>query len=143
MDNLVSLGLRLAVGIFFAISGFHKSFNPIRRNSLKLTFVADGCYSPFMMVAVPAGELLGGIALIVGFLTPVTSLALISLCLGACAFDGFKRIPSWSPLDKADVLDDILYLPEVLYIIMLLAIFFIGPGYWSIDKFLFGPGIFQ
>ena len=129
--------IRFTVGPFFLISGFHKLFNPVRRHNLKLTFVADGCYNPALMWAIPLGEFFGGLALTVGFLTVVAAFGLVALCLGACFLDGFKRIPSMVPLDKADAVDDVLYLPEVLYIGMLWVVILIGPGALSLDHLFF------
>lgn len=129
---------RLALGTFFAISGYHKLFNATRRKSLAETFKADGCYSPFTMAAIPLGEALGGLALLAGFLTPLAACGLIAICGGACLLDGTKRIKAWAPLDAADEVDDFLYLPEVLYVVMLGFLILAGPGQWSIDALVFG-----
>lgn len=134
--DIASLVLRLVLGIFFSISGYHKLFNATRRANLRETFKADGCYSPALMFVIPIGELLGGIAVLIGFLTPIASLGLILICLGACVFDGLKRIPSFKPLDRADYAADVLYLPEFLYIAKLSALVIIGPGLFSIDSLL-------
>lgn len=134
--DVAALADRLALGTFFAISGYHKLFNTTRRASLATTFKADGCYSPFTMFAVPLGELLGGVALVVGLLTPVAALGLILICSGACLLDGIKRVREWGPLDAADRVDDFLYLPELLYVIMLSFLVLAGPGKWSVDALL-------
>lgn len=125
--------VRASVGVFFAISGAHKLFNPTRRASLKATFQAD--HVPLMpfMVVIPCGELLGGLGVAFGALTVVAACGLFALCMGACFLDGFKRIPGMQPLDAADAADDVLYLPEVLYAVMLLAVIGMGPGAWSLD----------
>lgn len=134
--ELVSLMLRLSLGLFFAFSGYHKLFNDQRRASLKATFVADGVYKPAMMYVIPLGEGLGGMALLLGFLTPVAALGLVAICLGACAFDGRKRVTAEAPLDTADRVDDWLYLPEFLYIVMLTSLALIGAGSFSVDALL-------
>ena len=134
--DAASLVLRGSLGAFFAISGYHKLFNKTRRASLKDTFVADGVYKPALMYVIPAGEFLGGLALLIGFLTPLAAAGLIAICAGACKFDGFKRIRDWKPLDKADVLDDVLYLPEALYILMALVLILVGPGPLSVDSLI-------
>lgn len=131
-----SLGLlvdRVAVGSFFAVSGWHKAFHPARRESLRQTFIADGCYHPAMMVVIPTGELLGGLGVAFGVLTVPAAIGLVLICLGACFLDGFKRIPSFKPLDAADAYADALYLPEVLYIALLGLIIASGPGSLSLD----------
>lgn len=130
---VVALVLRAALGSFFLISGYHKLFSPARRASLAETFKADGCYNPAMMWVIPLGEFFGGAALLLGVLVPVASTGLIAICLGACVFDGVKRIKGWKPLDAADAMDDVLYLPEVLYIVMLMALIAVGSGPYSAD----------
>lgn len=124
---------RWALGTFFTISGFHKLFNQTRRAALAETFKADGCYTPANMYAIPGGEFMGGLALLLGFLTPLAAAGLMIICAGACFFDGLKRIKTWAPLDRFDWVDDALYLPEALYLIMLFALILAGPGPWSVD----------
>lgn len=134
-DGLL-LANRLALGAFFTISGFHKLFNRVRRASLADTMKADGCYTPFTMLAVPGGEMMGGLAVLIGFLTPVAAAGLIVICAGACLLDGLKRVKAWGPLDRFDWVDDVLYLPEFLYVIMLGTLILGGPGKWSVDAYL-------
>lgn len=135
--DIASIILRLALGVFFVISGSHKTFHPVRRAELAATFKAAGVYSPPMMYAVPLGELFGGLALLMGFLEPLALLGLILICTGACVLDGIKRISAWKPLDRADSVADVLYLPEVLYVIMMSALLCIGAGKYSIDHLIF------
>jgi uncharacterized membrane protein YphA (DoxX/SURF4 family) len=128
-----SILIRSTVGPFFVFSGFHKLFNPTRRASLAETFKADGCYSPPLMWVIPLGELFGGLGVTLGAATLVAAAGLIALCLGACVLDGRKRVAAYQPLDLADRVDDYLYLPEVLYVVMLLALIAVGPGSFSLD----------
>ncbi len=127
------LATRLSVGGFFAVSGAHKLFNPIRRQGLRETFAADGVTFAPMMVVVPLGEFLGGLGVAFGALTIFAVLGLAALSVGAIALDGVKRVALMKPLDPADRLDDVLYLPEVLYIVCLLAVLSFGPGAYSLD----------
>lgn len=127
------LAARAAVGGFFVVSGWHKAFHPQRRQTLKETFIADGCYHPALMVVIPAGELLGGLGVAFGALTVPAAFGLILICAGACFLDGFKRIPGFKPLDPADFAADVLYLPEVLYVALLGFLIAMGPGSYSLD----------
>jgi len=127
------LVIRASVGGFFVVSGSHKLFNPTRRQNLRATFAADGVTFAPMMYVVPMGELLGGLGVAFGALTIFAAVGLAALCVGALALDGFKRIPSMHPLDPADRADDVLYLPEVLYVVCLLAVLSFGPGAYSLD----------
>ncbi len=44
-----------------------------------------------------------------------------------------KRINAWQPLNLADCVADLLYLPEALYCIGLAVVMLGGPGSWSLD----------
>lgn len=137
MPELAIMLLRMAMGVFFAISGYHKLFNPVRHAAIAQTMVADHVPDPrFNSWLVPSVEFSGGLALIVGLLTPLAALGLFCVCCVAALVDGIKRIAGWAPLDKADYLDDVLYLPEVLYSIILLAIILTGGGPFSVDAWL-------
>jgi putative oxidoreductase len=118
---------RVATGLFFALSGFHKLFNRARHRTLVNTLNDCGVpYVPAMQWFVPSVELSAGLCLAFGFLTPLAALGLIAICVVATCTDGLKRIRSWQPLDKADAVDDLLYLPEFIYIILLS--FFVAAG---------------
>lgn len=132
--DLASLICRASVGTFFAVSGYHKLFNHQRRASLSATFDADHVQpKTFFMWAIPAGELAGGLGVLTGTLTWLATVGLIALCLGACALDGYKRVNADAPLDAADRIDDWLYLPEILYTVLLVTVLLMGPGIFSVD----------
>lgn len=125
---------RVALGAFFAISGYHKLFNAERHAAIAATMAADRVpFVRFNCWFVPTVEFLGGLGLIVGLLAPLAALGLFCICCVATLADGFKRISAWKPLDKADYLDDVLYLPEVLYAVMLVTVMIAGGGPYSVD----------
>lgn len=127
--------LRLGMGTFFAISGYHKLFNPIRHATVAQTMVDDHIPEPTLNSwLVPTAEFAGGMALLIGLFTSLAAAGLFIICCGATLTDGLKRIGGWKPLDKADYLDDVLYLPEVLYALILLTLVLTGGGPWSIDQ---------
>lgn len=129
--------LRFAVGVFFAISGYHKLTNKARHETLRKTLAGDHIpWLPVMQWWVPGVELVGGIAVAIGFLTPIFAAMLAILCLVACLTDGIWRIPGWMPIDKADWLDDLLYLPEALYCLILSMLFFAPLTDTSLDNVL-------
>lgn len=131
--DVALLTIRASIGGFFAVSGFHKLFNPTRREDLRQTFAADGVTFAPMMYVVPLGEFLGGLGVGFGALTVFAAIGLALLCVGAWVRDGSKRIAAMKPLDPADRLDDVLYLPEVLYVVGLLAVISFGPGAYALD----------
>jgi uncharacterized membrane protein YphA (DoxX/SURF4 family) len=125
---------RVALGTFFAISGYHKLFNPSRHATLTQTMRDDGVHAlPIMQWLVPSIEFAGGWALIIGFLTALAALGLFVVCLAAVVLDAIKRIRAWQPIDRADWLGDLLYIPEALYCIGLAVVMLGGPGPWSLD----------
>lgn len=128
---------RVATGAFFAISGAHKLIRPARHQALVETLKSSHVpYLGFMSWFVPAVELSGGLGVALGFLAPLAALGLICLLTVAVVTDGLGRIPSWNPADKADYLDDVLYLPEVLYGLLLLPVLTMGAGPVSLDAFV-------
>lgn len=128
---------RVALGIFFAISGYHKLFNPSRHATLTRTLQDDGVHGvPIMQWLVPSVEFSGGCALIIGLLTALAAFGLFVVSLGAFVFDASKRIGAWQPIDRADWLGDALYIPEALYCIGLAVVMLGGPGPFSLDAII-------
>ena len=125
---------RVALGAFFAISGYHKLFNSSRHATLRRTLQDDGVHAvPLMQWLLPSVEFAGGCALIIGLLSVLAAFGLFVVCGGAFALDAVKRIRAWRPLDRADWLGDLLYIPEALYSIGLTVVMLVGPGAWSLD----------
>lgn len=121
---------RLALGTFFSISGYHKLFNQQRHSAIAAEMKRLGIPLPnFNCWFVPAVEFAGGLALLSGVLAPFAACGLFIICLVATCTDGISRIPTMQPIDAADYLDDLLYLPEVLYLIGLLIVIVAGPGF--------------
>jgi uncharacterized membrane protein YphA (DoxX/SURF4 family) len=129
---------RVALGLFFAISGYHKLFNQSRHTTLIRTIQEDGVHDvPVMQWLLPVSEFTGGCALILGLLAVPAALGLFLICFGAVVLDALKRIRVWQPVDRADWLGDLLYVPETLYCIGLTVVILAGPGPWSIDARIF------
>ena len=125
---------RVALGTFFAISGYHKLFNASRHATLAKTLQDDGVRAvPVMQWLVPGIEFSGGCALIVGLLSALAAFGLFMICLGAVVLDAVKRVSTWQPINRADLVGDLLYLPESLYCIALTVVMLAGPGRWSLD----------
>jgi uncharacterized membrane protein YphA (DoxX/SURF4 family) len=140
--HAVNAGLtlnRVALGVFFAIGGYHKLFNPSRHATLTHTLQDDAVHDvPVMQWLLPTAEFSGGCALIIGLLSALAAFGLFLICAGAIALDAVKRIRPWQPIDRADWLGDLLYLPETLYCIGLSVVMLAGPGPWSIDATFLG-----
>jgi putative oxidoreductase len=128
---------RVALGTFFAISGYHKLFTPTRHATLVRTLKDAGVGAvPVMQWLVPGVEFCGGCALILGLLSALAAFGLFVVCVGAFMLDARRRVAGWQPIDRADWVGDVLYLPEALYCIGLALVMLAGPGPWSLDATL-------
>ena len=130
---------RIAVGMFFMFSGYHKLFNPQRHRALAEELKGLGIHAlGFNQWWVPTVEFSAGAAVVVGFLAPLAALGLVFMTLVAIATSGPQRIKLYKPIDKADRIDDWLYLPEVLYVFMLIMVVSAGAGPYSLDALIVG-----
>ena len=130
---------RIAVGMFFVLSGYHKLFNPQRHRTLAEQLKELGIHAVgFNQWLVPTVELTAGCAVVIGFLAPLAAFGLLLLILVAIATTGPQRIELYKPIDQADRIDDWLYLPEVLYAFMLIMVVSAGAGPYSLDALVLG-----
>jgi uncharacterized membrane protein YphA (DoxX/SURF4 family) len=128
---------RIAVGVFFMLSGYHKLFNPQRHRELAEQLKELGVHAlGFNQWWVPTVEFAAGAAVAIGFLAPLAALGLLILILVAIATSGPQRISLYKPIDEADRIDDWLYLPEVLYAFMLIMVLSAGAGPYSLDALI-------
>lgn len=126
--------LRVGVGLFFALSGWHKLVNTQRHASLVATLKADGIpWVRFNQWWVPLCEFVGGLLVTLGLLTMGAAMVLFVLIFVACLCDGPSRVAAFAPIDRGDRIDDWLYLPEVMYALVLLFLMTMGGGPWSLD----------
>ncbi len=124
---------RIALGTFFACSGWNKVMCPKRHASLVETLKRD--HVPLLKINewwVPWWELIGGAALIVGLVPVFNAAVLLCICMVACLAEAKERVHAYSPINKADEVADYLYLPEVVYIFPLLVIIASGGGAWRL-----------
>ncbi|MGB8614369.1 MAG: DoxX family membrane protein [Pseudolabrys sp.] len=130
---------RIALGAFFTISGFHKLFNRQRHAVFVRELVVDRVPRlGFNQWFVPSVEFSGGLALLTGMLAPLAALGLLVICLVAVHTSGKRRVVSYLPIDRADFVGDVLYLPEVLYLVMLVVVVLAGPGPLRLDSVVLG-----
>ena len=136
--DIVLTIIRIATGLFFVFSGYHKLFNKSRHQVLVQTLKADRIpFIRFNQWWVPSVEFFGGIAITVGLLTVPAAIALVILLAVAMATDGYKRIRADAPIDALDDVDDWLYLSEVTYLMLLSIFIAAGAGPFSLDSLLF------
>lgn len=130
---------RIAVGMFFMLSGYHKLFNPERHRAFADELKELGVHAVgFNQWWVPTVEFSAGGAVVIGLLAPLAALGLLVIILVAIATSGRQRIKDYKPVDEADRIDDWLYLPEVLYAFMLIVVVSAGAGPYSLDALVLG-----
>ncbi len=128
---------RVVVGIFFVFSGYHKLFNKARHREFADELRSLGV--PAVGInqwRVPFVEFSAGIAVVIGLLAPLAALGLLVVILVANATSGRARIGALKPIDRADRIDDWLYLPETLYAVMLIQVISAGAGPFSFDALI-------
>jgi len=122
---------RVLIGIFFCITGARKLFVPAQFKVMEQTLAQSHIPFPHAnALFVSLVEFLCGGGLALGFLTPLCALALVGDMVVAIATN---RIATIHAGNAVTWIDDFLYLPEVLYVIILVWLIFSGPGRYSID----------
>lgn len=125
---------RLSVGTLFALSGSGKLFVPSRRDEMLRTLRAAGIPAPGVnVVVVSSVEFLFGSLLVAGFLTPLCCVMLGGVMAVAL---GTTILPQIKAASLAGWLGVVLYLPEVLYLVILVWLFLSGPGWFSLDHLI-------
>jgi putative oxidoreductase len=122
---------RVLIGIFFCISGGTKLSVKAQFRPFEQTMVDIHVPFPYATaIFVATVEFACGAGLALGLLTPVCAAMLTADMIVAVATTSIHTIKSTGFLAR---LDDFLYLPEVLYILILVWLIFSGPGRYSVD----------
>jgi putative oxidoreductase len=122
---------RILIGIFFCISGGTKLFVQAQFRVLEQTMVQIRTPFPHATALfVATVEFACGAGLALGLLTPLCAAMLVVDMIVAIATTSIHGIHASGFLAW---LDDFLYLPEVLYTLILVWLIFSGPGRYSAD----------
>jgi putative oxidoreductase len=125
---------RLAVGLLFFLSGRGKLFVAERRHMMRETMLAAHVPFPdFNAVFVSTVEFVFGLLLVIGALTPLACVMLGCVMIVAILTTAVRNIKAPPPVGW---LSEFLYLPEVLYLMILFWLFLSGSGWFSIDHLL-------
>jgi len=123
--------VRLLIGVFFCISGGTKLLVPVRFRTMEQTLAESHIpFSHANAIFVSLVEFACGAGLALGLLTPLCALLLLVSMIVAIATNRIHSIQATALLAW---LDDFLYLPEVLYAMILVWLIFSGPGRYRID----------
>jgi putative oxidoreductase len=125
---------RLAVGSEFVLSGRGKLFVNEGRERMRRTLrEARIPFPEFNAVFVSTVEFVFGLLLIAGAATPLACVMLGGVMIVAIVTTAVRSIKTSSPLGW---LSEFFYLPEVLYLVILVWLFLSGPGWLSVDHLI-------
>ena len=126
--------VRVLIGGFFCISGGTKLFVPAKFSVMEHTLAQSHIPFPHAnAIFVSLVEFASGAGLVVGLLTPLCAAVLVVDMIVAVATN---RIHSIQAIGVLAWVDDFLYLPEVLYVMILVWLIFSGPGRYSLDALI-------
>ena len=125
---------RLLTGVFFCISGGTKLLVPSRFSEIQETMIQSHIPFPHASALfVSLVEFACGGGLVLGLLTPLCAVMLMGDMIVAILTN---RVGSIHASGFLAWLDDFLYLPEVLYVLILFWLLFSGPGPYSVDSMM-------
>ncbi|HEY4270590.1 MAG TPA: DoxX family protein [Candidatus Udaeobacter sp.] len=137
LEQYAILLIRVSLGLFFAISGANKLFAAGSRQTMCETVVRAKVPFPRLTTYFVSGvEFVGGSLLTVGFLSSPACVALLIDMIVAILTTKLFAMPKG--LSLLNWLDDLLYLPEVLYVLFFIWLLCSGPGRFSVDYWLAG-----
>jgi len=133
-DQVPQLTSRILVGTFFVTTGAAYTFLPNQHQALVTLLTAASVPMPGAVSYLLAFiELVLGAMLVVGFLTPVAAAVLAALMVVSIVNDRIHDVVVGSWMASVG---SFLYLPEVLYILILNWLFFARTRPWSVDGYL-------
>jgi putative oxidoreductase len=137
LEQYAILLIRVSIGLFFAISGANKLFVAGGTKPVYDTLVQAKIPFPrFTAYFVSTVEFFCGSLVTVGFFSSFGSVALLIDMIVATLTSAVATVPKG--LSFLRWLDDLLYLPEVLYVLFFIWLICSGPGKFSVDYWLVG-----
>ncbi len=136
-EQYAILLMRVSIGLFFAISGARKLFVVSSRRTMYETLTRAKVPFPNLMTYfVSSVEFVGGSLVAAGLLSSLASLALSVDMAVAILTTKLSALPKG--LLPLEWVDNLLYLPEVLYVLIFFWMICSGPGKLSVDYWLAG-----
>jgi putative oxidoreductase len=137
LEQYAILLVRVSIGLFFAISGANKLFAAGGIKPVYDTLVQAKVPFPHLMAYFVSGvEFVCGSLLTVGVLSSPACVVLLIDMIVAVLTNTLATVPKG--LSRLNWLDDVLYLPEVLYVLFFVWLICSGPGKFSVDFWLAG-----
>jgi putative oxidoreductase len=137
LEQYAILLVRVLLGLFFAISGANKLFVAGGTKPVYDTLVQAKVPFPHQLAYFVSGvEFVCGSLVTVGFFSSAACVALLIDMIVATLTSAIATLPKG--LSALNWLDDLLYLPEVLYVLFFFWLICSGPGKFSVDHWLAG-----
>jgi putative oxidoreductase len=137
LEQYAILLVRVSIGLFFAISGGNKLFTAGGTKPVYDTLVKAKVPFPKQTAYfVATVEFVCGSLVTVGLLSSAACLALLIDMIVAILTNTLSTLPKG--LSALNWLDDVLYFPEVLYVLFFIWLIFSGAGKFSVDYWLAG-----
>jgi putative oxidoreductase len=137
LEQYAILLVRVSIGLFFAISGASKLFVAGGTKPVYETLVKAKVPFPRQTAYFVAGvEFVCGSLVAMGLFSSPASVALLIDMIVATVTSALSTLPKG--LAPLNWLDDLLYLPEVLYVLFFVWLICSGPGKLSADYWLAG-----
>jgi len=126
---------RVSIGLFFAISGARKLFLAASRQTMYETLARAKVPVPRLMTYFVSGvEFIGGFLVTAGLLSSLASVAFLVDMVVAILTTKLSAMPK--DVSSLEWVDNLLYLPEVLYVLIFFWMICSGPGKLSVDYWL-------
>lgn len=120
--------VRVVMGVAFILHGWPKIQNP---TTWMNAMGGEGIPS-FLQALAALAEFGGGIALVLGLLTPLAALGILCQMLGALFLVHFPRGDPFVTGGGPN------YELPLIYLVLAILLIVVGPGRWSLDALLFG-----
>ena len=126
VDSMLLL-IRIVAGLSFAFYGSFKIKDPLHWMG------PDSVFPPFFQLLAAVSEFFGGIAWIIGFMTPIASFGIACTMVVATYVhlvtngDPFVSFTGGGSYDHA-----------LIFMVIAITLFVLGPGRFSLDRLLFG-----
>jgi putative oxidoreductase len=137
LEQYAILLVRVSIGLFFAISGGNKLFTAGGTKPVYDTLVKAKVPFPKQTAYfVATVEFVCGSLVTVGLLSSAACVALSIDMIVAILTNTLSTLPKG--LSALNWIDDVLYFPEVLYVLFFIWLIFSGAGKFSVDYWLAG-----
>lgn len=146
-QDLGLLALRVLLGVFFVLARFRWLYDPSRPDSpwlnagrhehlrWKLCYCGYGQH-PLLVAFVACVEISAGCAIVLGLLTELALMGLMSILLFATWCTAKEKVCAQNPVDTIDYVSCYLWRVEGVYIGICAVLLLNGPGFFSLDHAL-------